>query len=66
MSKTPAPPEAKLTPFRNVEWRPAVALLMMEWYGRGLASPRLPAEMDDAEVIVSYFLFHFFKRRQLS
>ena len=63
MSKTPAPPEAKLTPFRNVEWRPAVALLMMEWYGRGLASPRLLAEMDN----VDYYNFFFISlKRNLS
>jgi hypothetical protein len=48
---TPAPPEAKLTPLRNVESRPSVVVLM-EWYGGGLASPRLPAEMDDVQQIL--------------
>jgi len=41
-SKTPAPPEAKFTPFRNMEQFPAVAL-PMERYAGGEGRPRLAA-----------------------
>lgn len=40
---TPAPPEAKLTPFRYTEL--FIGLLLIERYGGGLGTPRLIAAM---------------------
>lgn len=48
-SKTPAPPEAKLTPFRNTEQ--FVVVLPMEWYTGGVATPRLRAAMVEKNII---------------
>ena len=41
-SKTPAPPEAKFTPFRNMEWFREM-VLPMERYAGGEGRPRLAA-----------------------
>jgi len=47
--KTPAPPEAKLTPLRNIEEFPVV--LPMERYAGGVATLTLPAAMVEAKRI---------------
>jgi len=39
-AKTPAPPEAKLTPLRNMEELELPVALKMERYAGGLATPR--------------------------
>jgi hypothetical protein len=45
-AKTPAPPEAKLTPLRNMEELELPVALKMERYAGGLATPRPAAAID--------------------